>query len=218
MRPYVLAFLAVVSLAPAAHAIPIMWDMQATVIRTHLPALDIESGDALSVRMTLDSETPAVSLGFNSAYAYFNVFDEFTLSVNGHTLTIGPQSDVPGVARNTNWLGTENPPGQQRMQWSTLMYDGDTPYYAETWFEFNDPNALPIGSLPMIPPSLASAWLAEFRLYSPVPDGSLIFLAAAEIDSLTARSVPEPSSGLLLLGGLGLMAMWRRRRTALTPA
>ena len=91
------------------------------------------------------------------------------------------------------------------------MFEGDTPYFAETRFEFTDLDAFPIGCLPLTPPSLASARLAEISLYSPVPDG-LLFIARADIDSLSsARSVPEPASGLLMLGGLGLMALARRR-------
>ena len=219
MRSSVFAvFAMLVSLTPAAHAIPVTWDMEATVTRTNLPALGIATGDEFSISMTLDSETPAVPTFFADGYAYFNVFDAFTLSVNGHTLTLGPELGVPFPARDTNWLGTSNFPDVQHLQWTALMYEGDTPYYAETRFEFTDTNAFPIGSLPMTPPSLASARLAEISLYSPVPNnGGYLFIAGANIDSLTAQSVPEPSSGLLLLGSLGLMALWRRRRTVLTP-
>jgi hypothetical protein len=215
MRSFVFAlYAALVALAPAAKAIPISWDMQATVTRTNLPALDIQTGDEFVVNMTLDSETPAVPTFFANGYGYFNVFDQFTVSINGHTLTLGPELSAPFPARDTNWLGTSNFPDFQSLQFATLMYEGDTAYYAETWFEFTDTNAFPIGSLPLTPPSLASARLAEFRLFSPAAGGGYTSIATANIGSLTERSVPEPSTGLLMLAGVGLMSLWRRRRVA----
>ena len=218
MRSYLFVLLAVVGVTAPAHAIPIAWDMQVTVSRTNLPALDIAVGSEFSISMTLDSETPAIPTFFSNGYVYRNVFDAFTLSVNGHTLTLGPQSADPEVIPSTNSLGTVDWPDYRQVQWNTLLYEGDTPYYTETRFEFTDLDAFPAGSLPLTPPSLASArlnpFVMQFALYSPVPNnGGYLFIGGGQVDSLTAHSVPEPASGLLMLGGLGLMALARRRRT-----
>ena len=208
-----LAALTLLTVAPA-HAIPVTWNLEATFTRTNLPALGpIVVGDTMTASMVLDTDTPGVATGFANGYSYYNLFDAFTVSVNGHTLNLGPQLDAPIQARDTNSLGTLNFPDAQVMQWTTLLYDGDTQYYAETWFEFSDVNAFPIGSLPLTPPSLASATLAEFRLYSPVPNnGGNIFIGGANIGSLTSASVPEPSTLALTLTAAGMLAFARRRR------
>jgi len=208
-----LAALTLLIVAPA-HAIPVTWNLEATFTRTNLPALGpIVVGDTMTASMVLDTDTPGIATGFANGYSYYNLFDAFTVSVNGHTLNLGPQLDAPIPARDTNSLGTLNFPDAQVMQWTTLLYDGDTQYYAETWFEFSDVNAFPIGSLPLTPPSLASATLAEFRLYSPVPNnGGNIFIGGANIGSLTSASVPEPSTLALTLTAAGMLAFARRRR------
>ncbi len=213
MRTCVLAGLsavAVLAFSPV-QAVPVSWNFDATFTRTNLPALGpILVGDTLSASMVFDTDTPAVATGFANGYGYFNVFDSFSLSVNGRTLNLGPQLDP---ARDSNWLGTANFTDYQALQWLTLLYDGDTAYVAETRFEFTDVNAFPIGSLPMTPPSLASARIAEISLYSPVADnGGLIFIGSAAIGSLDATSVPEPSTLGLLLAATGMLVFVRRRR------
>jgi len=208
-----LAALTLLAVAPA-HAIPVTWNLEATFTSTNLPALGpIVVGDTMTASIVLDTDTPGVATGFANGYSYYNLFDAFTVSVNGHTLNIGPQLEAPIPARDTNSLGTLNFPDVQLMQWTTLLYDGDTPYYAETRFEFTDLNAFPIGSLPLTPPSLASARLAEFNLYSPVPNnGGYIRIGSANIGSLTSASVPEPSTLALALTAAGMLGFARRRR------
>ena len=211
MRISVLPALAVLSaLAASANAGPIDWNLQATVTRTNLPALDIAVGDLFSVDMTLNSETPAIPTFFADGYNFLNVFDAFTLNVNGHSLVLGPKLADPADQRNSNFLGTLNFADFQVLQFVALMYDGDTPYYAEVNFEFTDTNAFPIGSLPAAPPSLASARLADFSLFSP-DGGGYISIAGSNVDSFTTRSVPEPSTAFLMLGALGVLAFGRRR-------
>lgn len=208
------AALALLVIAPA-HAVPVTWNLEATFTRTNLPALGpIVAGDTMTASIGFDTDAPGVATGYADGYAYWNLFDSFTVNVNGHTLTLGPKlGGGPYPGSGTNSLGTANFPDHQVMQWTTLFYEGDTPYYAETWFEFSDVNAFPIGSLPLTPPSLASATLAEFRLYSPVPDnGGYIFIGSADIGSLTAASVPEPSSLALALTAAGMLGFARRRR------
>lgn len=201
-------------LAAQAQAIPVSWNLEATFTRTNLPALGpIVVGDTITASIVLDTDTPGVATGFANGYSYYNPFDAFTVSVNGHTLNLGPKLDAPIPARDTNSVGTLNFPDVQLLQWTTLLYEGDTPYYAETWFEFSDVNAFPIGRLPLAPPSLASATLAEFRLYSPVPNnGGYIFIGGANIGSLTSASVPEPSTLALALTAAGMLGFARRRR------
>jgi len=213
MRISVLPALAALGcLAAAAHADPINWNLQATVARVNLPALDIEVGDLLSLDMTLDSDSPAIPEFFADGYHYLNLFDAFTLNVNGHALILGPKLSDPAEQVDTNSLGTLNFPDYQVLQFRGLMYEGDTPYFAEASFEFTDTNAFPIGSLPAAPPSLASARLANLSLYSPVPNnGGLLFIAGGDVDSFTVRSVPEPSSAVLMAGALAILALGRRR-------
>lgn len=212
MRTSVLAGLGAVALLAVApvQAVPVSWNFDATFTRTNLNALGpIEVGDTLTASMVLETDTPAVPTGFASGFGYFNVFDSFTLSVNGHTLSLGPQLDA---ARDSNWLGTSNFADYQALQWVNLLYDGDTAYVAEARFEFTDLDAFPIGSLPLTPPSLASARIAEISLYSPVSDnGGLIFIGSAAIGSLNATSVPEPSTLGLLLVATGMLVFARRR-------
>jgi hypothetical protein len=207
------AALALLVIAPA-HAVPVTWNMEGTFTQTNLPALGpIVAGDTMSASISFDTDSPGVSVGYADGYVFWNVFDAFTVNVNGHTLTLGPELGGPNPGSGTNSLATANFPDYQVMQWTTLFYEGDTPYYAETWFEFSDVNAFPIGSLPLTPPSLASATLAEFRLYSPVPDnGGYLFIGSANIGSLTSASVPEPSTLALALTAAGMLVIARRRR------
>jgi hypothetical protein len=218
MRTRVLAGLGALALLAVApvQAVPVTWNLDATFTRTNLHALGpIEVGDTLSASMVLDTDTPAVATGFANGFGYFNVFDSFALSVNGHTLNLGPQLDA---ARDSNWLGTSNFADHQALQWVNLLFDGDTAYVAEARFEFTDLDAFPVGSLPLTPPSLASARIAEISLYSPVPgNGGLIFIGSAAIGSLNASSVPEPSTLGLLLAATGMLAFARRRRREPVP-
>jgi len=217
MRSYALAGFAAVILSAVApaHAVPVTWNLEATFTQTNFPALGpIAVGDTMTASIGFDTDAPGLATGYADGYAYWNLFDAFTVNVNGHTLTLGPKVDGdPYPGAGTNSMGTENFSDHQRMQWTTQFYEGDTPYYAETWFEFSDANALPIGSLPATPPSLASATLKEFRLYSPVPDnGGFIFIGSADIGSLTSTSVPEPSNLALALTAAGMLGFARRRR------
>jgi hypothetical protein len=207
------AALALLIIAPA-HAVPVTWNMEATFTSTNLPALGpIVAGDTMTASIGFDTDAPGVATGYADGYAYWNLFDTFTVNVNGHALTLGPKLQGPNPGSGTNSLGTANFPDSQVMQWTTLFYEGETPYYAETWFEFSDVNAFPIGSLPLTPPSLASATLAEFRLYSPVPDnGGYIFIGNANITSLIATNVPEPSTLALAFAAFGMLGVARRRR------
>ena len=194
-----------------AFAIPVSWNLESTVTRTNLPAFDIAVGDTLSVSMVVDTDTPAVSTGFQNGYAYFNPFDQFTLTVNGYSLLLGPDMPAPLPARDTNWIGTANLPDYQRLDFLALMYESGVPYVVEARFDFADTNAFPLGSLPTEPPSLASLRLTEFNLYQQVPTG-LLFIAGSGVTSFTAASVPEPGTLALALGAAGLMLLGGRRR------
>lgn len=206
------AAFAIVS-APAL-AIPVSWNLESTVYRTNLPAFGIEVGDTLSVSMVVDTETLAVSTGFMNGYGFFNPFDEFTLTVNGFSLLLGPhQPDNTVAARDSNWIGTANFPDYQRLDFLALMYESGVPYVVEARFDFAATDAFPVGSLPTEPPSLDSLLLTEFNLYQQVPTG-LIFIAGAEVTSFTAASVPEPGTLALTLGAAGLMLLGRRRKCA----
>jgi hypothetical protein len=210
-----LAALAVsMTLASTAQAIPITWNLDATVTATNLPALGpIALGDVISASMTLETDTPVVHIPFASGTGYFNVFDAFTLTVAGRTLTLGPDSADMGFAREANWLGTSNFADFQSLQMAALLSDGTDVFQAYLSFEFTDLAAFPIGTLPSSPPSLASARLRELWLYSPIdgdPRNGAISIAGSEITSFTSRSVPEPSTLTLLLAGLALVWVARR--------
>jgi hypothetical protein len=218
MRTSVIAGLTAATclLIAPAQAVPIPWNLQSTVTRTNFPALGpIVVGDTLSVSMLVESDTPGNPIFWMNGYSFLNAIDSFDLTVNGHTLSLGPQSDDPLVARDTNNLGTLNFEDYQLLSWVVRLYDGDKPYVVETRFEFTDLNAFPIGSLPLSAPSLASARLTDFSLYSPVESGGMLFVAGGGVDSLTSpRSVPEPSTFALMLGAIGGLAFARRRRVS----
>jgi PEP-CTERM motif len=195
-------------------AVPVSWNLESSVYRTNLPAFGIEVGDVLSVNMVVDTETPGVPTGFQNGYGYFNPFDEFTLSVNGFSLLLGPQLPANTVAsRDSNWIGTANFPDYQRLDLLALMYESGIPYVVEARFEFTDTTAFPLDYLPVEPPSLASMRLSEFNLYQRVDDGGLIFIAGSEVTSFTVASVPEPGTLALALGAAGLMLLGRRRKS-----
>jgi len=62
-------------------------------------------------------------------------------------------------------------------------------------------------------PSLLSSGLASLRLAMPFAlVGSIASIAGAEITSFTARGVPEPSTLTLMLGGLVLVWVARRKQ------
>jgi hypothetical protein len=204
-----------VSFAGSAHAVPVTWDLEAVVQRTNLPALgEIAIGDVISASMTLETDTAAVLIPFASGAGYYNVFDAFTLTVAGRTLTLEPDSADMSFVREANWLGTSNFEDFQSLQLAALLSDGADVYQAYLSFEFTDLAAFPIGTLPSSPPSLSSARLRELWLYSPIdgdPRQGAISIAGSEITSFTSRSVPEPSTLTLLLAGLALVWVSRRQ-------
>lgn len=216
MRIASLAAVIVVSaIAAPVSAVPITWNLDATIARTNYQPLGpMAIGDSITATMVVETDTPGTPTFFANGYAYFNVFDSFSLAVNGRTLTLGPDSSDIGWTREANWMGTSNFDTVQILQMAAMLYDGEDAYQAYLWFEFADTAAFPIGSLPLEPPSLASATLRDIDLYSPVngdPRNGAIFIAGAHIDTLTA-SVPEPSTlSLFALGMLGLGFVRRRR-------
>jgi hypothetical protein len=207
----------------AAHAAPVTWNVDATVSHTNLPAIGpIAVGDAFSATLTFDSAQAGTPLGFWDAYAYYNVFDSFTVNIGGKTLTLGADSLDLGYAREANWLGhqTTNGVGPQTLQMAAIVYDGADPYQAYLWFDFADTSTFPLGSLPESPPSLASATFRDFSIYSPVngdPRNGALFVAGGNVDAITAVSVPEPAAGWLLLT-IAALVPWVLRRRAPAPA
>ncbi|MBC8028411.1 MAG: PEP-CTERM sorting domain-containing protein [Steroidobacteraceae bacterium] len=216
MRSSIAAIAVSVFFAASANAVPVTWDLNAVVARTNLPALgDIAVGDAFSASMVVETDTPVVHIPFASSTGYFNVFDSFSLTIAGRTLTLGPDSADMGFAREANWLGTANFEDFQVLQMAALLFDGTDAYQAYLSFEFTDLAAFPIGTLPASPPSLSSARLRDFSIYSPVngdPRNGALFVAGGDITSFTSRSVPEPSTLTLLLGGLALVWVARRQQ------
>jgi hypothetical protein len=219
MRSATLAALAAAALgASAANATPISWDVDAIVARTNLPAIGpIAVGDAFSAALTFDSDKVGTPLGFWDAYAYFNVFDSFSLNIGGKTLNLGPQSSDLGFVREANWLGNQTIPGSpQQLQMAAVVYDGADAYQAYLSFEFTDTSTFPLGTLPGSPPSLASATLRDFSIYSPVngdPRNGAIFVAGGNVESIAAATpVPEPTTLSLLL--LAFAPLLMRRRAA----
>ena len=212
----------------SANAAPVTWNVNATVSHTNLPAIGpISVGDAFSAALTFDTDQAGTPLGFWDAYAYYNVFDSFSLNIGGKTLVLGPDSADLGWAREANWLGnqTNNGVGPQTLQMAAIVYDGADPYQAYLWFDFADTSTFPLGTLPESPPSLASATFRDFSIYSPVngdPRNGAIFVAGGNVDSITAVSVPEPSTISLLLLALALapIMLWQRtgRRLGYLPA
>jgi hypothetical protein len=212
MRTSILAGLATATflvIAPA-HAVPVRWDLQSTVTRTNDFTL---MDQAMSVSMVVETSTPGNPIFFANGYSFLNAFQSFDLTIGDRTLNLGPLSDDPLVARDTNNLGTLNFDDHQVLGWTVRLFDGATPYVVETRFEFTDLNAFPIGSLPLAPPSLESARLTDISLYLSVETGGMLFIASGPVESFTAvRGVPEPSTFAMLLGALGGMAFVRRRR------
>lgn len=214
MRLPTVALAASLCLATTAHAVPVTWDVQATITRTNLPALGFLSpGDAVSASMTLETDTPVV-YPTSTGTGYYNVFDAFSLTVGGQTLTLLPDSSDPGFVREANWLGSLDLGDIELLQMAAMLSDGAEVYQVYFWFEFTDVQAFPFGTLPLSPPSLASAQLRELWLSSPVngdPRNGAISIFASEITSFTSRSVPEPSTLTLALAGLALVWVARRR-------
>ena len=214
MRLPIAALAASLFVSASAHAVPITWDLSAVVTRTNLPALGpIAVGDAFSASMVLETDTPLFNPTANQT-AYFNVFDSFSLTIGGRTLVLGPDGTETGFIREANWLGTINQIDYQSLQMAALLFDGADAYQAYLWFDFTDLAAFPVDGLPSSPPSLASATLRDISLYSPVggdPRNGAIFVAGGDVTSFTSRSVPEPSTLTLLLGGLALVWVARRR-------
>lgn len=217
----VAAFAATACLAvSAAHAAPVTWNVDATVSRTNLPAIGpIAVGDSFSASLTFDGDQVGTPLGFWDAYSYLNVFDSFTVNIGGKTLTLGADSLDPGYAREANWLGhqTTNGVGPQTLQMAAIVYDGADPYQAYLWFDFADTSTFPLGTLPETPPSLASATFRDFSIYSPVngdPRNGAIFVAGGDVDSISAVSVPEPSTTWTLLLALLVAPLVLRSRAS----
>jgi hypothetical protein len=226
MRTSTLAALAAAALgvSTASQATPISWDVDAIVARTNLPAIGpIAVGDAFSASFTFDSEQAGTALGFWDAYAYFNVFNSFSLNIGGKTLNLGPPSADLGWAREANWAGNQTiPGGQQTLQMAAIVYDGLDRYQAYLWFDFTDTTTFPLGTLPANPPSLASATFRDFSIYSPIngdPRNGAIFIAGGNVTSITAATpVPEPTTLSLLLLGLAPLLMRRRGERGAAPA
>jgi hypothetical protein len=109
----------------------------------------------------------------------------------------------------------------QLFQAQALLFEGTDPYVASLWFDFTDVTAFPLDGMPLSPPSLASATLRELWIHSPIggdPRNGAISIAGAEITSFTARGVPEPSTLTLLLGGLALVWVARRKHAVTRQA
>ena len=222
MRISTVAALAAAALgvSAASQATPITWNVDAIIERVNLPAIGpMATGDAFSASFTFESTQPGTSLGIWDAYAYFNVFESFSLNIGGKTLNLGPPSDDLGWAREANWLGNQTLPGApQTLQMAAIVYDGADPYQAYLWFDFTDTSTFPLGTLPTTPPSLASATFRDFSIYSPVngdPRNGAIFVAGGDVSSITAATpVPEPSTLSLLLLAIGPLLLRRRARNS----
>jgi hypothetical protein len=223
MRTGILAAVAATAslLSSTVDAAPVSWRVDAVVTRTNLPAIGpIAVGDGFSAELAFDSNHAGTPAGFWDAYSYFNVFDSFALNIGGKTLTLGPDSNDLGWAREANWLGNATPNDRtyQTLQMAAIVYDGADLYQAYLWFDFSDISTFPLGALPQSPPSLASATLRDFSIYSPVrgnPRNGAIFVAGGSVQSITAVGVPEPSTISLLLVASALLAPWasvRRRK------
>jgi hypothetical protein len=214
MRLSTAALVALVSFAGSAHAIPVTWDLSATVTRTnYLPFGPIAVGDAITATMVVETSTPMIH-PIPSEAAYLNVFDAFSLNIGGRTLTLGPDATDPGYVREANWLGTGDRGTFRTLQMAAMLYDGSEVYQAYLWFDFADLAAFPAAGLPLTPPSLSSATLRDLSLYSPVngdPRNGAIFIAGGDVDAFTARSVPEPGALGLMAAGLAMAWIARRR-------
>lgn len=130
------------------------------------------------------------------------------MNIGTSVLSLGPDSDDPAFAREANSIVTLHD-SSARVQMNVLLYEGTTPFAAYFWFDFADLGAFPDGIMPSEPPSLASATLAEFSIFSPIdgdPRNGTIFLGSGSIDRFqTAPSVPEP--GTLPLFAAALFAV-----------
>jgi hypothetical protein len=210
-------------LTAPAFAVPVNWDLSGSIARTNAPWLGaIGIGDAFSASMVVETDTPPEFVAFASSQSFVNVFDSFTLNIGGKTLNLGADSSDHSYAIQANDISSLTFDDYQAVQMHAIVFDADTPYFVDLRFEFTDTTTFPYGSLPSVPPSLATARLADFAVYSPVdgnPLNGAIFIAGGPISSFTARGVPEPSMLWLGLGAFAMLGVFGRRRGApLLPA
>jgi len=208
----------------AAHAIPVTWQLDGTMTnsRTLGNFGDPAAGSSFSATMVVEADTADVNL-FDGTAGYYNVFRTLSLSIGTSVLTLGPDSDDPAFAREANSIVTLHE-ASARVQMNVLLYEGTTPFAAYFWFDFADLGAFPDGVMPSEPPSLASATLREFSIYSPIdgdPRNGAIFLGSGSIDrfeTASPLSVPEPGTLPLIAAALFAVGLFSRRDRKLNPA